>query len=179
MVFRKRFLTWTAGGLLFLFPAGLLGAAFQIGGTAGRKAIDTLTVEDGTVFGKVAGNVDMIIFETDSLASANATRNRIVFEGLNQLDCKFFRIQALETDRVQINATGNRILVSLKLNGLELTSDSSKAGQTFTRNDANQNPSLPACGSASSLSFYGLVVLALLLAGTAVWMFRRRDTKLA
>lgn len=174
MLFRKRFLTWTAGGVLLLFPASLFGAAFQIGGTAGRKAIDTLTVEDGTVFGKVAGNVDSLFFETDSLASANATRNRIVFEGLNQLDCKFFRIQALETDRVQINATGGRILVSLKLNGLELTSDTSKAGQSFSRNDANQNPNLPACAASPSLTFYGLIVLALLLAGMAVWMFRRR-----
>jgi hypothetical protein len=90
------------------------------------------------------------------------------------LDCRFFRIQPLNADRFQINATGGRVVASLKLNGLELTSDTSKAGQTFTRNDANQNPNLPACGNVPSLSFYGLVVLALLLAGLSVWMFRRK-----
>ncbi len=177
-MFNRGFLQLVAVGLLLLFPASLFAAAAQISGTAGRRAIDTLTVEDGASFGKVAGNVDMIIFETDSLASAAVTRNRVVFEGQQQLDCKLFRIQELGTDRFQINATGGLTIVSIKLNGAEIPGgigDSSNAGQVFRRDDANQNPNLLACGAVPSLSFYGLVVVAFILAATAIRLFRRRE----
>ncbi|MGH8004639.1 MAG: hypothetical protein ACRECJ_07950 [Limisphaerales bacterium] len=176
MLFNKRFLQLVAGGLLLLFPASLFAAAAQISGTADRGAIDTLTVEDGASFGKVAGNVDMIIFQTDSLASAAATRNKIVFVGSAQLDCRFFRIQSLGVDRFQINVIGGTI-TSVKLNGTEIPTVggiTSKAGQLFRRDDANQNAPLSACGPVPSASFYGLVALVLALAGFVIWLFRRR-----
>ncbi|MCI0406641.1 MAG: IPTL-CTERM sorting domain-containing protein [candidate division Zixibacteria bacterium] len=178
MLFNKRLLQLVTAGLLFLFPATVLGAALQVVGTASRGAIDTLTVEDGTTFGKVAANVDVIIFNTDSLATAPATRDRIVLLGNSQLDCRFFRIQPLDADRFQINATGGRVIASLKLNGSEITAfgDSTNAGQLIQRNDANQNPSLPACSQVPAVSFYGLIALALALGGFVVWMFRKRKT---
>lgn len=182
MLFNKRSLKWVAAGLFLLFPVSLFAAAFQVGGTAQRGAIDTLTVEDGAGgAGKVAANVDMIVFNTDSLATAAATRDRIVFLGSAQLDCRFFRIQSLGSNRFQINSTGGRIIASVKLNGSEITAfgDSTNAKQVILRDDANQNPNLPACGTVPSFSLYGLIALALLLAGTAVWVFRKRKTKLA
>lgn len=178
----KRFLQWVAACLLLLFPALLFGAAFQVSGTAGRDAIDTLTVEDGAGgAGKIAAHVDMIIFDTDSLASAAATRDRIVLLGNGQLDCRYFRIQNLGPDRFQVNATNGNIIASVKLNGAEITAfgDSTNAGQLIQRNDANQNPNLPACTQTPSVSFYGLIVLALLLAGVAHWLSRKRIAMLS
>jgi|GEM_PF-4678626 len=179
----KRVLQWAAACLLLLFPASLFGAAFQVVGTGGGGAIDTLTVEDGggAALANAAGNVDVIIFNSDPSAGAAATRDRIVLLGISQLDCRFFRIHRLGPDRFQINATGGRFIASVKLNGSEITTlgDTTNAGQVIKRNDANQNPDLPACGRASSLSFYSLLVLALLLAATSGWMFRRRRVSAA
>lgn len=38
----------------------------------------------------------------------------------------------------------------------------------------NDTPFFPGCSSVPSLSFYGLIALALLMAGSAVWMFRKK-----
>jgi hypothetical protein len=185
MVINKRFLQGIAAGLLFLFPASLFAAAFRIGGT-GTDAIDTLTVESGNVGLAAAGrNVGRIIFTTDSLASPTATRDKIVFaaEVSGQLDCALFRVQPLGTDRFQIDATGGSAILSVKLRGIEIPvgpdSVVSNGGQTFRRDDLGQNPPLPPCAKPASLSFYGLLALALLLAGLAVWMFRKRKMGIA
>jgi hypothetical protein len=183
MIFKRRFLQWVTAGLLLVFPASLFAAAVRVGGSAQRGAIDTLTVGDnGFLRSVVAASIDTVIFETDSLASATATRDRIVQAGEFQLNCKFFRIQKLGADRFQINGTDGRIITSIQLNGIEIPSgfpDSSKAGQTFQRDDSGQNPPLMRCRKVPSVSFYGLIALALLLAGTAVWMFRKRRVGVA
>ena len=180
MLINKRFLQLVAAGLLLLIPAGLFAALLKVGGTAQQGAIDTLTVEDNAAFGKAAANMGRIIFNSNPLASAEATRNRVVAEGVLQLDCKLFRIRRVNVDQFQINATGGRTIPIVRLNGVVLTNggaaDSSKAGQAFSRNDAGEPPPLPPCGPVPSLSFYGLVVLALALAGIVVWMVRRRMT---
>lgn len=181
MLFNKRFLQVVAVGLLFLFPATLFAALVKVTGTASRDAIDTLTVEDNGLLGNAAVNVGQIIFQTDSLASATATRNKIVGEGGNQLNCNLFRISPVSTDQIHINATGGRIITTVRLNGVVLpnggSGDSSKADQFFSRDDAGQPAPLPACGSVGSvpsLSFYGLIALTLALAGFVIWVLRRR-----
>ena len=45
--------------------------------------------------------------------------------------------------------------------------------------DAVLTVNITCVGNAPSLTFYGLIALALLLAGTAVWMFRRRGISVA
>jgi hypothetical protein len=186
MFFKKRFLQGVAAGLLLLFPVSLFSAAFRIGGT-GAGAIDTLTVESGDSFGLAASgrNVGRIIFQTAPGDSATATRDKIVFaaEADMQLDCVLFRVQPLGTDRFQIDATGGSAILSVKLRGIEIpfAPDSvvSNGGQTFRRDDTGQNQPLPPCDKAASLSLYGLIALALLLAGLAIWMFRKRKMGLA
>jgi hypothetical protein len=186
MLFNKRLLQLVAAGLLLLFPAALFAAAFRLRDT-GTDAIDTLTVESGSAGGLASAgrNVGRIIFQTDNGDSPTATRNKIVAaaEVDMQLDCALFRVQPLGVDRFQIDATGGSTILSVKLRGIEIPvgpdSVVSNGGQTFRRDDAGQNAPLPPCEKPASLSFYGLIALALILAGLAVWMFRKRKMGLA
>ncbi len=186
MFFKRRFLQWVAAGLLLLFPSSLFSRALQIGGT-GSGAIDTLTVESGSAGGLASAgrNVGRIIFQTAAGDSPTVTRNKIVTaaEVDMQLDCALFRVQPLGDDRFQIDATGGSTILSVKLRGIEIPFGPgavvSNGGQSFSRDDLGQNAPLPPCEKPASLSFYGLMALALLLAGLAVWMFRKRKIGLA
>lgn len=184
MITRKIPLIVTA--FLFIFSTALL-ATTKVGvkviGTSTTKAIDTLTLTDnGPSPGEVsaAGTTVRVCISIDSGNSAVATRDAVVNQVGNQANCTLFRIQALGPDRFEINATGGRNIVSIKMNSLEvLGSVPSLGGQTYQRDDSSLNPDLPACGKVPALSTYGLIILALLLAGTAVWLFRKRVARTA
>jgi hypothetical protein len=133
-------------------------------------AIDTLTLSDAA-FGEVVATVDTIEFKTNPGNSPDSTRDKIIVNAL-------LKGVVAEPDpsgpglvKVRRTSTGRNV-VSVKLikNGTEFLipnppdSILSKGGQKFFVTGA----------PAPSLTTYGLIILALLLAGTAVWMFRRR-----
>jgi hypothetical protein len=159
-----------------LFPATLLGAAFQVSGNSSKGAIDTLTMTTNT-FNSTSepAAVFQVLLHLDSLAPATASRNRMVFDCRQQLSCEIWSVQGLDTTRVQIDAIGQTI-TSIKINSQEVTPGGviGLSDVTYRRNDLGQTQPLPSCGKAPSVSFLGLIALALLLAGFSVRLLRRK-----
>ncbi len=154
--------------VLLLVSAGSLQAAVvKVKGSGTIGAIDTLTLTTSAP-GEGAASVDTIIFGTG--ATAKVTRDSAVINSAGKLDSTglgFFQFR-----------TTNPAVISIKLNSHEIPFEPSvwtgSNGWQYTRpRDGSAAAKIPA------LTPLGIAALILLLAGVAVWLFRKRNLKTA
>jgi hypothetical protein len=77
------------------------------------------------------------------------------------------------------SGTAQDVINSLKNGNLVGTGQTENNDMQFAAGHVQVLTGLPSSDAVPSLTFYGLIVLALLLAGTAVWMFRSRKVGVA
>jgi hypothetical protein len=151
--------------LFFLVPAAW--AATKTMGTSGTtSAIDTLTftLEGGD--GALAAGV--VVRSTTFQVAAGTVASMIIDSiAANSVDFSPFGVTVLGPNTVRFLPPSGGNIAKLKITGVELTEVLARKGITYT-------VGAPGADKVPALTPYGIVLLILLLVGTALYLFRRK-----
>ncbi len=176
MKFKRLILGLIPLGLLLLAPSALyaIGAApVTIVNKASMKAIDTLTVygNDGGI--SAATPVTRMVVDTaDSGNTENQTRNRLVSKGTISLPPFTIESIAGRPDCYRIKAPSGGDIDSVKIKGQNIFPNGNGISRARQIHNFGCGPKAPGLGT------FGLILLSVLIMGSAIWLIRKRLVKI-